>query len=64
MKKTYEESIKRLEEIVMLLEKGSISLEESLELYEEAVRLSDQCHKQLSEAKQKIITLNEVQANE
>ena len=34
-KKTYEDSLLRLEEIVSALEKGNMSLEESLKLFEE-----------------------------
>ena len=60
MELTYEVAIKRLEEIVDLLEKGSISLDDSIKLYEEAVKLSDFCHKKLENAKQKITDLNEV----
>lgn len=36
MKLTYEQAVKRLEEIVSELEDGSLSIEESLKLYEEA----------------------------
>ena len=42
MKKTqtFEEAIKRLEEIVGELEKGEVSLDKTLSLFEEGVRLS------------------------
>lgn len=45
--KTYEEKIARLEEIVSLLEKGEVSLEKSMELFQEGVILSNLCAKQL-----------------
>ncbi len=56
---TYEKAISRLEEIVKKLESGSLSLEESLKLYEEGAELSLHCHKLLSEARLKIVKLNE-----
>ena len=39
------------------LEKGELSLEESLKLYEEGIRLSRLCHGKLEEAEGKIETL-------
>lgn len=60
MNLSYEQAVKRLEEIVAKLEEGSLPLEESLKLYEEGAKLSEFCHKTLSEAKQKIIDINEV----
>ncbi len=50
----FEASMKRLNEIVENLEGGDLSLEESLKLYEEGVRLSQSCMKRLTEAQQKI----------
>ena len=64
MKMTYEQAIKRLEEIVTMLEEGTLSLEESLKLYEEGAKLSEFCHKTLKDARQKIISLNEVENND
>ena len=61
MEMNYENAVKRLEEIVDILEKGSNSLDESLKLYEEAIKLSDFCHKKLEEAKLKITNLNEAE---
>ncbi len=63
MKMNYEESVKRLEEIVSRLEEGNLSLEDSLKLYEEGALLSDKCRKMLSEAKLKITNINEVTEN-
>ena len=64
MNMTYEQAIKRLEEIVASLEEGSLSLEASLKLYEEGAKLSEFCHKTLKDARQKIIALNEVSDND
>ena len=46
--KSYEEKIARLEQIVSILEKGEVSLEKSMELFQEGVALSNLCAKQLA----------------
>lgn len=56
-KKTYEEAFSRLEEIVALLEKGNMPLEESLKLFEEGTSLSSFCYSTLNNAQQKVIKL-------
>jgi len=53
----FEEALKTLEEIVQRLERGELSLEESLTCYEEGIRLSRLCHTKLEEAERKIETL-------
>ena len=50
----FENSMKRLNEIVEKIEAGELSLDESLKLYEEGVRLSQGCMKRLEHAQQKI----------
>jgi len=52
--KTYEENIRRLEEIVHRLEKGDISLEESLAAFEEGVNLIKICQQQLERVAERI----------
>ena len=42
-KKTYEDSVKRLEDIVSALECGDASLDESLKLFEEGTKLVSFC---------------------
>lgn len=56
MKKTqsFEQAMKRLEEISQILERGEISLEESIKLYQEGTKLIEFCQNKLDEA-QKII---------
>jgi exodeoxyribonuclease VII small subunit len=49
-----EPALARLEEIVRQLESEQISLEESLELFEEGVKLADSIQKKLSEAQLRI----------
>jgi exodeoxyribonuclease VII small subunit len=58
MELTYENAVKRLEEIVIKLEDGSLPLDESLKLYEEGAKLADFCNKTLKEARQKITNIN------
>lgn len=49
--------MKRLEEIVKLLEKGDTSLDESLKLFEEGTRLMRICNDMLNQAEQKVTKL-------
>ena len=39
-KMTFETAIKRLEEITLLIEKGELTLDESIKLFEEGVKLT------------------------
>ncbi len=50
----FEESLKRLEEIVDTLEAGNAPLAESIKLYEEGMTLAKSCMMQLNEAKLKL----------
>ena len=50
----FEESLKRLEEIVDTLEAGNTPLDESIKLYEEGMTLAKSCMMQLNEAKLKL----------
>ena len=60
----FEEALKRLEEIVRLLESGQSALDESLALYEEAVALVKICNAKLDSAEQKVIMLDSADAGE
>ena len=51
---SFEEALKRLEEIVQRMEGGDLALEESLGLFEEGVRLTRVCSQRLDEAEKKI----------
>lgn len=57
MELNYEKSLKRLEEIVEVLEEGGQPLEKTLELFSEGTALLNSCAKYLDNAEQKIITL-------
>jgi exodeoxyribonuclease VII small subunit len=50
----FEESLQRLERIVADLEKGEVSLEKSVTLFEEGMQLSGQCRKELEQAEGKV----------
>ena len=56
--KSFEESIVRLEAIVKLLESGEASLDESIKLYSEGVKLVGECNKKLDETEKKIKLLS------
>ena len=56
-KKSFEENITRLEEIVALLEKGDAKLSESLALFEEGTKLVKVCSDMLNEAELKVVKL-------
>ena len=55
---TYEEQMKRLEEIVAKLEDGTLGIDESLKLFEEGTKLAAECNKVLNTAEQKIVSLS------
>ena len=56
----FEKKLNRLEEIVTKMESGELSLDKSLEAFEEGVKLSRECHGQLQEAEQKVKLLIDV----
>lgn len=53
----FEESLTELENLVEQLEKGDITLEESLKTFERGVQLARACQKALKEAEQKVQVL-------
>ena len=56
-KTTFEESMKRLEDIVQRLESGEMSLEDSLQVFEEGMQLVAFCSRKLDEAEKKVSLL-------
>ncbi len=56
-KKTFEENMSRLEEIVSLLERGDAPLDQAMALFEEGTKLVNQCRKELDTAEQKVVKL-------
>lgn len=51
---TYEQAVKRLDEIVELLDNGELTLENSLELFSEGAKLISYCNTTLDSARLKI----------
>jgi exodeoxyribonuclease VII small subunit len=50
----FEEQLTALESVVERLERGDLSLDDSVRLYEEGMKLSDACKKELEAAEGKI----------
>ena len=56
-KRSFEEMLARLDEIVRRLESSDLPLEEALTLYEEGAALMKLCNDTLTEAEQKVVRL-------
>ena len=52
--KKFEDALKRLEDIVEKLESGNLELEESIQLFEQGVKLSLYCQQQLKQAEGRV----------
>ena len=59
MKKSFEEQMENLEKIVAELENGNLNLDESVNKFEEGIKISKECNKILEEAEKKITILLE-----
>ena len=59
MKDSFESKLEDLEKIVSELEKGDLSLDNSVNKFEEGMKLSKECSKILEEAQKKITILLE-----
>lgn len=57
MKQTFEASLEALEKIVRQLEDGDLSLEISLKLFEDGVKLSRECQERLNQSERRIEVL-------
>jgi exodeoxyribonuclease VII small subunit len=55
--KSFESSLNDLERIVEQLEAGDLSLEDSLKLFEQGIKLSRDCQKRLDEAERRVEVL-------
>ena len=56
---TFEVLYERLEAVALRLEEGGLPLEQSVALYEEGMRLAQQCQAMLAAVEQRIETLRE-----
>ena len=63
-KKKFEDAISELETIVDKLEKGELSLDESIEYFQKGIELSKYCSKKLDEVEKKISILTENEQGE
>ena len=54
---SFEQAMKRLEEIVSSMEKGNATLDETLTMFEEGTALVSLCNKKLNEAELKVSQL-------
>lgn len=52
--KNYEEAVKRLEEVIELLEGKDVTLDDSLKLFQEGIELYRFCNGKLTEVEEKI----------
>lgn len=57
MEKSFEEAITELEKLVQTLEDGESSLDESMKMFEEGMKLSKYCNDKLQGAEKKIVEL-------
>lgn len=57
--KTFEQSMKQLEQIVQDLESGDLPLEKAIKKFEEGIKLSKLCARKLDETEKKISILLE-----
>jgi exodeoxyribonuclease VII small subunit len=51
---SFEKNLERLDAIVRQLEDAELPLEKALQLYEDGMKLSEICHKQLEEAEGRV----------
>ena len=56
-KLSFEKALERLEEISLALESGNATLDKSLDLYNEGIKLLKQCNQMLDSAQKKISTV-------
>ena len=57
VQKTFEQSIKQLEQIVQELEDGDLHLEKALKKFEEGMKLTKLCSEKLDETEKKVSIL-------
>lgn len=58
-KENFEESMKKLENIVTELETGNLNLDESVKKFEEGMKIAQKCNAILGEAEKRIMILLE-----
>ena len=58
---TFEESLSKLEEIIAKLESSDVSLDNSINLFEEGIKHITDCKSALKKAEEKIVKLSEIE---
>lgn len=58
-KKTFEQALKQLEQIVRDLESGDIPLEKAIKKFEEGIELSNFCAEKLDESEKRVTMLTQ-----
>ena len=61
--KSFEELMESLENIVQILEKGDLNLDQSVEKFEEGMKISKECNKILENSEKRISILLESDGN-
>ena len=61
---TFEEAMKKLEELVKKLEDGNVPLEESIKAYEEGIALCSRCESRIEDFRKRIVKINPVDNSE
>ena len=57
VKKTFEEALSELEGIVEKMEEGEMTLDQSIEMFQKGIELSNYCSKRLDEVEKRITVL-------
>ena len=60
----FEKSLEALEKIVARLESGECSLDESIKLFEQGVKYTNDCRTALKSAKERIVSLTDLEKEE
>lgn len=63
-KQTFEEAMEKLEDLVQELEKGNLSLDDSLATYEKGIGLIKFCHQVLGDTESKFMLLSDKKEDE
>lgn len=61
---SFEDTYARLEQIIQRLEQGDLPLEQSINLYEEGMRLAEECDRHLNRAELKVTQILSAAADE
>lgn len=59
----FEKKLKKLEDLVEIMESGDLSLDKALKSFEDGIKLSRECNEELEKAEQKVKVLLGVDAD-